>query len=118
MLKRLFLLWIFSGSLDGFSQVSITTLPGDGSVIMNRPCSHNLPNCKCMKIDVITPDTLHAELLITTTTRRWGVAHARDGYVVRKGNEVTYLDNNHKPFPMCVTVWGWVKWEERKRRRR
>lgn len=91
MLKRLILLLLFSGSLDGFSQ----------DTVIRR-----------------TPDTLRAELLLTYTTRRWGVAHARDGYVVRKGNEIEYLDNNHKPFPPCVTVWGWVKWEDSVKRRR
>lgn len=110
MLKRLLLLWVFSASLSAFSQErSEYTLETKDRALYIQP-----PDTLYVRVKP-APDTLRAELLVTYTTRRWGVAHSRDGYVVRKGAEVIdYLDNNHKPFPVCVTVWGWVKWEERK----
>lgn len=55
-------------------------------------------------------DTIRAELLVTFTSRRWGVAHARPGYVVMKTGEIVgYLSDRKKRFPVQVKVWGWVK---------
>lgn len=53
-------------------------------------------------------DTVRAELLVTFTSRRWGVAHARSGYVVKRGDEVMgYLSDRKKRFPVQVKAWGW-----------
>lgn len=53
-------------------------------------------------------DTVRAELLVTFTSRRWGVAHARPGYVVKRGGEVVWYLNDHKKrFPPQVAFWGW-----------
>lgn len=55
-------------------------------------------------------DTIRAELLVTFTSRRWGVAHARPGYVVKRGGEVVgYLNDRKKMWPPQVTVWRWVR---------
>lgn len=105
MLKRLLLVWIFSGSLDGFSQV----LPGE------LPRSEYTLEVKDAPIQgPLTPDTLRAELLVTYTTRRWGVAHARDGYVVRKdGKVVRFLDDHKRRFPPNTRLWGWALPDEK-----
>lgn len=100
MLKRLLLIWIFSGSLDSFSQDKPEPLYlwPDGKLSVLNP---NLP--------VINPDTLRAELLVTYTTRRWGIAHARDGYVVRKdGKVIRFLTDKKERFPPNTRLWGWV----------
>jgi hypothetical protein len=109
MLKRLFLLWIFSGSLDGFSQVPDTTIPlSEYNWSQPKPSIYTYPSH--------TPDTLRAELLVTYTTRRWGVAHARDGYVVRKdGKVIRFLDDRKQRFPPNTRLWGWVVNEEKVR---
>lgn len=95
-MKKLLLLFLFSGSLDGFSQD------------IKKPCSHNLQNCKCMIVDV-SPDTLRAELLVTYTTARWSVAHCRPGYIVRKdGKVIRFLTDKKQRFPPTTRLWGWM----------
>lgn len=64
--------------------------------------------------DVVKPDTLRAELLVTYTTRRWGVAHSRDGYVVRKdGKVIRFLDDQKRRFPPNTRLWGWIDLTEK-----
>lgn len=106
MLKRLFLLWLFSGSLDSFSQAE-ETINTSGTPTYSRGAAWKQPS---------TPDTIHAELLVTYTTRRWGVAHARDGYVVRKdGKVIRFLDDRKRRFPPNTRLWGWISNDEKVR---
>jgi hypothetical protein len=80
-MKKLLLFWIFSGSLDGFSQTSL-----------NAICYHNTPACKCSSgdvvlMDVAKPDTIPATLLITHKPPSFG--HATNGYCVYQGGVCT-----------------------------
>ena len=139
MLKRL-LLWIFSGSLDGFSQSNYK--PGEdyllfrndtlwccvkSGAIWSADCKRTITDTGGPgairfstglgdpgKWHVTTPDTLRAELLLTYTTRRWGVAHARDGYVVKKdGKVIRFLDDRKRRFGPTTRLWGWIVNEEK-----
>lgn len=105
-MKKLFFLLLFSGSLDSFSQVFDL-----------RDTAHYRPVTGVIALaDPPKPDTLRAELLVTFTSHRWGVAHARTGYVIMQGGEVvSFLNHQRKPFPPEVSLWGWM--EEKKKRR-
>lgn len=97
MLKRLLLIWIFSGSLDSFSQVAPEPLylwPDGKLSVLNQ------------NLHVIKPDTLRAELLVTLSPN--GIAHSRMGYVViAEGKEVLYLDCRKKALKMPQVGWGY-----------
>ena len=100
MLKRLFLLMFFSGSLNSFSQdkdgfIVETTdgvfhMTADGRIIRPEP----------------KPDTLRVIILVTLSPN--GIAHARRGYVVIcEGKEVAYLDCRKKALKMPQVGWGY-----------
>lgn len=100
MLKRLLLLFLFSGSLDSFSQTDsgfkIETTDGvfhmtsDGRIIRPAP----------------KPDTLRAICLVTLFPN--GIAHARMGYVViAEGKEVAYLDCRKNALKLPQVGWGY-----------
>lgn len=80
MLKKLFLLWLFSGSLDSFSQDTVKhriDLKAQGWVVDKKT------------------DTLRAICLVTLFQN--GIAHARMGFVViEQGKRPVYLDCNKK----------------------
>lgn len=79
MLKRLFLIFLFSGSLDSFSQ----------DTVYHR-----------------TPDTLRAICLVTLFPN--GISHARMGYVViAEGKEVVYLDCRKNALKLPQVGWGY-----------
>lgn len=100
-MKHLLLFFLFSGSLDGFSQVSATTLPGTGVM---------MPIVR----DVVKPDTLRAELLITYTTHRMSIAHSRDGFIVKQdGKVIRFLTDQKKRFPPTTRLWGWILCDEK-----
>lgn len=96
MLKKLFLIWIFSGSLDSFSQDSTKQ-------------SKNIwvSNLKVEIMDLYPkPDTLRAIILVTLSPN--GIAHARMGYVViAEGKEVEYLDCRKKALKLPQVGWGY-----------
>jgi hypothetical protein len=90
-MKKLFLIWIFSGSLDSFSQTDTT-----------------------WTIRKIKPDTLRAIILVTTSPN--GIAHARMGYVViADGRKPVYLTCDKKALKLPQVGWGWVEAKEGRR---
>lgn len=118
-MKKLLLLSLFSGSLDGFSQVKAVTLPGQGDVFqqaelkatMNAICYHNTLTCRCGSGEVtsrgvVKPDTLRAIVLVTLFPN--GVAHSRMGFVViQDGKRPVYLDCRKKALKMPQVGWGY-----------
>lgn len=89
-MKKLFLLWIFSGSLDSFSQ------PSRAYTGYAVPAAHT-------KID-----TVRASLLITSGHMQ--IAHCYEGYVVTNWTDmVAYLDDKKRPFKAPVRVWGVIR---------
>lgn len=104
--------------LNGFSQAPDTLLQqfdkiwtSGGRTLTIHPGINGEPDTLSFDIRMRPRyDTIRAELLVTFTSRRWGVAHARPGYVVMKTGEVVgYLSDRKKRFPVQVKVWGWVK---------
>lgn len=100
MLKRLFLIWIFSGSLDGFSQVY--KIENDKEhVLVQAP-----DGTFSIKRSEPKPDTLRAIMLVTLSPN--GIAHARMGYVVIfEGKEVVYLDCRKRALKRPAVGWGY-----------
>lgn len=101
MLKKLLLLFLFSGSLDGFSQSVDTTQP-------IRQYYAGWYKRADFRIDTVrkTPDTLRAIILVTLSPN--GIAHARMGYVViAEGKEVVYLDCRKRALKLPMVGWGW-----------
>lgn len=95
-MKHLLLFILFSCSLDSFSQDA------------KKTCGHNLKNCKCMKVDVVRPDTLRAYILVTMSPN--GIAHARMGYVViEQGKRPVYLDCRKRALRWPQVGWGYVE---------
>lgn len=78
-MKHLLLFFLFSGSLDSFSQDTV---------------NHR------------TPDTLRAIVLVTLFPN--GIAHARMGFVViAQGKRPVYLDCNKKALKLPMVGWGY-----------
>lgn len=111
-MKKLLLLFLFSGSLDGFSQVNADSLLKKVDDLIAR--------CKKMGAEmdeyeknnlgdiggVVKPDTLRAIVLVTLFQN--GPAHARMGYVViQDGRKPVYLDCNKKALKLPQVGWGW-----------
>lgn len=104
-------------SLNAFSQVPDTTLKkfyktlwtSGGRTLTIHPGINGDYDTLSFNIRMRPKqDTIRAELLVTFTSRRWGVAHARPGYTVKRGCEVVgYLSDRKKRFPPQVKVWGW-----------
>lgn len=113
MLKHLFLLMFFSGSLDSFSQVKDTTQPlrqFDGSkwgeVTTAATGVKFQTGTVEWRLPVTTPDTLRAIILVTLSPN--GIAHARMGYVViAEGKEIVYLDCRKRALKMPQVGWGY-----------
>lgn len=92
-MKKLLLLWFFSGSLDSFSQVP-DTIP---------------PYCNTAGVTLITyrPDTVRAYILVTMC--RKCAAEAIPGYVViEQGKRPVYLDCQKR-----ALKWPMVGWDFR-----
>lgn len=88
-MKRLLLIWLFSGSLDGFSQDT---------------AKHRIDLKAQGWIVNVTTDTLHSVLLVTGKPPAFG--HAVYGYCVRKnGACVGHLDSRQRLFKLPVRVW-------------
>lgn len=100
-MKHILLLLLFSGSLSAFSQAADTKAP-------LREYNWSGPQ------PVVKPDTLRAIVLVTYTTQRWGIAHARDGFVVVKSGEViAFFTDKMECFPPDTELWGWRKPDEK-----
>jgi hypothetical protein len=93
-MKKLLIFLLCQVSLDGFSQVKITTLPGHG--VINQ--------------DVIKPDTLCASMHLSI--RDNGFVIARKALAVRvNGICIQHLQSNGRPFPVHYRV-GWCEGRE------
>jgi hypothetical protein len=100
-MKKLLLIWIFSGSLDGIGQNKIDTLP--------RYC-----NTAGVTLITYRTDTLRSILLVTGKPPAF--THAVYGYcVVRNGVHVGHLDSRGRLFKLPVRVWGCDNYQNRKR---
>lgn len=109
-MKKLFLIWLFSGSLDSFSQDTKTLeyppKPIDGRMIylhsIGQPCSCS--QCEAKN----KPDTIRAILLVTLGYRQQGIAHARMGFVViSDGKRPVYLDCQKKALKLPMVGWNY-----------
>lgn len=95
--------------------LTFISFTGFGQVSRNAVCYHNTPACRCSSGEVVqkgaaiyrTPDTLRALILVTLSTTRQGIAHARVGYVVLGGEKVIYLDCRKRPLKLPAKGWGW-----------
>jgi hypothetical protein len=101
-MKHLLFLFIFSGSLDGFSQVVSTTQPLRQFDVTKLPiCYHNTPDCRCNSGTVVqfgepAPDTLRATLIVYYDNSP-AILHTKPGFVVRQtGKDEVYLDDRKK----------------------
>jgi hypothetical protein len=113
-MKKLLLLWIFSGSLDGFSQVDsvkihdqwlkgYTITPGDGLVAG-----------KLIWNDPQKPDTIRATLIVYHDGEA-SIVHTKAGFVVfQYDKDEVYLDDKQRviKYPLEVLTY---KLKRRKR---
>lgn len=99
-MKKLLLFFLFSGSLDGFSQVyrpesteePVLIQAPDGTYSIKRPEPK--------------PDTLRAIVLVTLFPN--GVAHSRMGFVViEQDKRPVYLDCQKKALKLPQVGWGY-----------
>lgn len=97
-MKKLLLIWIFSGSLDSFSQEAKTLEYPTKPIIIDR---YNF-----VPVAPPTPDTLRAILLVTL--RENGPAVARMGFVViSEGKRPVYLDCQKKALKLPQVGWNY-----------
>lgn len=94
-----------------FSQVADTTLTlqefnwSANPTNINRN-AYTTGKAVSMNDFVITPDTIHAIILVTLSPN--GPAHARMGYVVRQdGKPVAYLDCRKRALKWPQVGWGY-----------
>lgn len=105
-MKRLLLIWIFSGSLDGIGQDKIDTVHiGRLKLIFRNDTLYNQFFAGPMLKDIATTDTLRSVLLVTGKPPAF--THAVYGYCVRKnGACIGHLDSRQRLFKLPVRVWG------------
>lgn len=113
-LRKLLLLWFFSGSLDSFSQSVDTTQPlrqfdvskWGGAVTSASQGDKIITGTVEWRLPVSTPDTLRAICLVTLFPN--GIAHSRMGFVViEQGKRPVYLDCNKKALKLPQAGWGY-----------
>lgn len=108
-MKKLLLLFFFSGSLDSFSQVKIDTVHIGGLKLIFRNDTLYNQIAPVEVRDALNqgspkPDTLRAIILVTLTPN--GIAHARMGFVViAEGKEVKYLDCRKNALKLPQVGW-------------
>lgn len=128
-MKHLLLFFLFSGSLDSFSQsipveqMAPNTVQyihgrnGDGDTIRYNVQMSRKPNeidaiylhdlglrCNCSNCQPTQPDTLRAICLVTLSPN--GIAHARMGFVViEQGKRPVYLDCRKKALKLPMAGW-------------
>lgn len=94
-MKYLLLFFLFSGSLDSFSQEVKTLEYPPKPVVIDR-----------YKIVPPGPDTIRAIVLVTLSPN--GIAHARMGFVViSEGKRPVYLDCQKKALKLPQVGWGY-----------
>jgi hypothetical protein len=72
-----------------------------------QACTHDLPNCKCLKVQSSTLDTIPESMHVST--RKKGFVLSQVALSVRRnGYCIGHLDCNRKPFPVHYTV-GWCQ---------
>jgi hypothetical protein len=110
-MKKIFILWLFSGSLDCFCQ-DLKIWPPDTKFHQDTIV---WPSAKPVT-DIVQwsdppkPDTVLADLLITRC--RMCMAHNYEGFIVFDGWKVAaYLDKKRRPFKTSLRVWA-VKMKE------
>lgn len=87
-MKKLFLIWIFSGSLDGFSQSTAKACYKHQIAYVGNNCY------KCE--EEARPDTLRATLIVYYD-RGPAILHTKPGFVVRKEfKDNVYLDDKKR----------------------
>lgn len=102
-MKKLILIFFFSGSLDGFSQEVPAELPRNEYTLEVKEYPRNLEHAN-LKSGLSTPDTLRAICLVTLFPN--GIAHARMGFVVIcEGKRPVYLDCNKKALKLPQVGW-------------
>jgi hypothetical protein len=100
-MKKLLLIWIFSGSLDGFSQ-TVIELPNIGYTLEVEPGITTDRVLTPTTLDTI-PESMHV------STRKKGFVLSQVALSVRRnGFCIGHLDCNRKPFPVHYTV-GWCE---------
>jgi hypothetical protein len=100
-MKKLLLFWIFSGSLDGFSQ-TVTEPPSIGYTLEVEPGMTTDRVLMPVTLDTI-PESMHV------STRKKGFVILQVALSVRRnGYCIGHLDCNRKPFPVHYTV-GWCQ---------
>jgi hypothetical protein len=119
-MKKLLLIWIFSGCLDGIGQDKNDTIAiATGTYLVRHKDSligfYRTPQttdttpiyCGTAGVTLITyrTDTLRSVLLVTGKPPAF--THAVYGYcVVRNGVHVGHLDSRGRLFKLPVRVWG------------
>ncbi len=99
-MKKLLLLWLFSGSLHGFSQVLNAIATRDGNYAYNKS------------------DTIRAKLHVSSNKQR-RLCYTLDGFVVFVMDEnPVYLDDKLLPLKSNIIVWQYIKCEEEPKRKR
>jgi hypothetical protein len=103
-MKRLLLIWIFSASLDGFSQ---DTLPPR---TLTNCRIHNTVGFSCQYCKTKKPDTTCESMHLST--RDQGFVIAGKALSVRvNGICIQHLQSNGRPFPVHYRV-GWCEGKE------
>lgn len=92
-MKKLILIWLFSGSLDTFSQTDRLYLWPDGTLSVLNPGE-----------DPHRPDTLRATLIVYYD-RGPAILHTKPGFVVWGDSEIVYLDDKKKVIKEPWEVW-------------
>jgi hypothetical protein len=95
-MKKLLLLWIFSGSIDCFSQTEKLYLWPDGKLSVLNPGA-GLP---------LLPDTLRATLIVYYDNGP-AILHTKSGFVVRRSRDEVYLDDKMKVIKAPWEVYGY-----------
>jgi len=110
-MKKLLLLWIFSGSLDSLSQVP-DLLKSEYTLEVKPVTGEAIP----IDRGVVKPDTLRAIVLVTLFPN--GIAHSRMGFVVlQNGRKPVYLSCDKKPLKLPQVGWGYELVEPNRERR-
>jgi hypothetical protein len=115
-MKRLLLIWIFSGSLDGIAQDKIDTIRIGGLklIFRNDTLFNQFVTGEVVSTRDGRTDTLRSILLVTGKPPAF--THAVYGYcVVRNGEHVGHLDSRGRLFKLPVRVWGCDNYQNRKR---
>jgi hypothetical protein len=99
-MKRLLLLWLFSGSLDGFSQADTgkIDLKAQGWKVTSASDGPHLLSSRTVTwlTPVATTDTLRATLIVYYDSGP-AILHTKPGFVVRQfAKEEIYLDDKKK----------------------